>query len=279
MPLSELRTLVDGLVFAEGPRWRHDRLWFSDMFGEAVLTVAPDGRVETAVALPGRKPSGLGWLPDGTLLIVSMEEPAVLRVDDGVVSVHARLDHLVDCECNDMVVDARGNAYVGTYPNPATAPGPLLLVRPDGSAEVAAADLRFCNGTVISPDGTSLVIGESIGQCLTEFTVAADGTLHDRRTFAVTDGAGPDGICLDVEGAVWAALPMAREFRRIAPGGEVLDRVEVPGRRAIACTLGGPELRTLFLISSLAFPGPDLAGTRDARIDVVEVSVPGTGSP
>ena len=249
------------------------------MFGERVLTVTLDGSVETAVALPGRKPSGLGWLPDGSLLVVSMEEPAVLRVVDGEVTVHARLDHLVDCECNDMVVDARGNAYVGTYPHPATAPGPLLLVRPDGTAEVAARDLRFCNGTVIAPDGSRLIIGESLGGCLTEFTIAADGTLHERRPFAVTEDAGPDGICLDVEGAVWAALPMAREFRRIAPGGEVLDRVEVPDRRAIACTLGGPELRTLFLLSSVHFPGPDLVGTHDARIDVVDVAVPGTGSP
>ncbi|MEI8001878.1 MAG: SMP-30/gluconolactonase/LRE family protein [Actinomycetes bacterium] len=277
--MAEPHTLVDGLVFGEGPRWRHDRLWLSDMFGEAVLTVSLEGHVETAVRLPGRKPSGLGWLPDGTLLVVSMEEPAVLRVDRGVVSVHARLDHLVDCECNDMVVDARGNAYVGTYPNPATDPGPLLLVRPDGTAEVAATGLRFCNGTVVRPDGASLIIGESLGSCLTEFTIAADGTLHDRRTFAETDGAGPDGCCLDVEGAVWAAIPMAGEFRRIAPGGEVLDRFEVPGRRAIACTLGGPDLRTLFLVSSLHLPGPDLVGTHDARIDVVEVAVAGTGSP
>ena len=277
--MPEPTSLVTGLVFAEGPRWRGDRLWCSDMYDERVFTVALDGTVETAVALPGRRPSGLGWLPDGSLLVVSMEEPAVLRVVDGEVTVHARLDHLVDCECNDMVVDTRGNAYVGTYPHPATAPGPLLLVRPDGTAEVAAADLAFCNGTVVTPDGTRLIIGESLGPRLTEFTVAPDGTLHDRRVFAVTEGAGPDGICLDVEGAVWAALPMAGEFRRIAPGGEVLERIPVPGRRAIACTLGGPDLRTLFLISSLAFPGPDLVGTRDARIDVVEVAVAGTGSP
>lgn len=277
--MTGLRPLVDGLVFAEGPRWRGDRLWVSDMLGEAVLTVTLDGVVETAVELPGRKPSGLGWLPDGTLLVVSMTEPAVLRIDDGVVSVHARLDHLVDCECNDMVVDARGNAYVGTYPHPATAPGPLLLVRPDGTAEIAAEDLRFCNGTVVRPDGESLVIGESLGGCLTEFAVAADGTLSDRRVFATIPDAGPDGCCLDVEDAIWAALPMAGEFRRIARGGAVLERIAVPGRRAIACTLGGPELRTLFLVSSLGFPGPDLIGTRDSRIDVVEVAVPGTGSP
>jgi len=273
------RRLLDGLVFAEGPRWRGDRLWFSDMHGEAVCTVDLAGRQETIVELPGRRPSGLGFLPDGTPLVVSMGEPEVLRIDGGVASRHADLRPLVDHECNDMVVDAQGNAYVGSYPASIEHPeGPIVLVRPDGTAEVAADGLAFPNGCVITPDGR-LLVNESLGRRITEFTIAPDGTLHDRRLFADVAPAGPDGLCLDVDGAVWAAMTLAREFRRIAPGGEVLDTVAVDGRLAIACTLGGPEMRTLFLLTALEHSAAALAGTRAATIHVLDVDVPGTGSP
>lgn len=272
--------LLAGLVFGEAPRWRDDRLWFSDMHGEAVHTVDLAGRRETVVALPGRRPSGLGFLPDGTVLVVSMLEPAVLRVDGGGVVVHADLRPWLAHEANDMVVDARGNAYVGSFPASIERPeGPIVLVRPDGTAEVVADGLAFPNGCVVTPDGTRLLVNESIGRRITELTIADDGTLHDRRVFADVAPAGPDGLCLDADGAVWAAMTLAREFRRIAPGGEVLDTVSVDDRLAIACTLGGPEMRTLFLLTAREHSAAALAGTREATIHVLEVDVPGTGSP
>ena len=273
------RLLVDGLVFVEGPRWRGDRLWFSDMHGEAVHTVDISGQLETAVALPGREPSGLGFLPDGSLLVVSMLEPEILRWDGREVRVHANLTGLVSNRCNDMVVDPRGNAYVGTYPAPPDFDGVIVLVEPNGSARIAATDVKFPNGTIITDEGRTMIVAESTGRRLTRFTIEPDGSLTNREMFAGCGADAPDGICLDVEGAIWAAFPLPHEFRRIAPGGEVLDRIPMGDRLAIACTLGGPELRTLFLLTALQLPGEEIRGTRDAAVHVVDVDAPGTGSP
>ncbi len=273
------RLLVDGLVFGEGPRWRGDRLWFSDMHGEAVYTVDVDGHLETAVALPGREPSGLGFLPDGSLLVVSMREPQVLRWDGHEVTVHADLSGIVEDRCNDMVVDERGNAYVGSYPSPPDFQGVVIHVAPDGTARVAAEQMRFPNGSVVTDDGRTLLVAESLGRRITRFTIDDDGSLRDRDVFASCKPHTPDGICLDVDGAIWAGYPMSHEFQRVAPGGEVLDRIPMGDRLAIACTLGGPELRTLFLLSSLRLPGDDIAGSTTATIHFVDVDVPGTGSP
>jgi sugar lactone lactonase YvrE len=276
----EPQLLASGLVFGEGPRWRRDRLWFSDMHGEAVNTVNMQGHVETVVQLSGRRPSGLGFLPDGSLLVVSMLEPEVLRWDGRELTVHADLRPFVDSECNDMVVDTRGNAYVGAFPHSIDEPETVVvLVRPDGSAEVAAKDMRFPNGSVVTPDGRSLIVAESIGRKFTQFTINADGSLSDRRTFADCAPRGPDGICLDADGAIWAAMTLAHEFQRIAPGGAVLDTVAVEGRLAIACTLGGPAGRTLFLFTALEHAAAALLVTREASIHTVEVDVPGAGSP
>jgi sugar lactone lactonase YvrE len=279
MPAVAPRVLTEGLVFGEGPRWRDDRLWFSDMHGEAVLTVGLDGKLERVVELPDRRPSGLGFLPDGSLLIVSMLEPEILRWDGHALSVHADLRNIVADPCNDMVVDGRGNAYVGTYPPYADPKGVIALVEPGGSARVVAENMRFPNGSVITADGASLIVAESLGRRFTRFAITADGSLDSRSEFAACAPDGPDGICLDTSGAIWSAFPLAHEFRRIAPGGEVLDRIQMGDRLAIACTLGGPEMRTLFLLTSLALPGPAIEGTRDATIHVVEVATPGTGSP
>ncbi len=273
------RLLVDHLVFVEGPRWRGDRLWFSDMHGESVQTVDLMGRLETVVELPGREPSGLGFLPDGTLLIVSMLEPQVLRFDGEKISVHADLSSLVDDRCNDMVVDHRGNAYVGTFPPVSDPQGVLVLVEPDGSARIAAEEVVLPNGCVIADEGRRLILAESLGRRFTEFDIATDGSLLRRGVFAECAPYGPDGICIDTDGALWAAMTLAREFQRIAPGGEVLERIPMGDRLAIACTLGGPDMRTLFLLTSEELPGEAIKGTRNATIHVVDVDVPGTGSP
>ena len=271
--------LADGLVFAEGPRWRRERLWFSDMHGEAIRTVDLGGRLETVVELPGREPSGLGFLPDGALLVVSMLEPEILRVEGRDVTVHADLSPFVKDRCNDMVVDGRGNAYVGSFPPVSDPKGVLVLVRPDGSARVVAEDVVFPNGSVVADEGRRLIVAESLGRRFTEFDIATDGSLTGRRVFAECAPYGPDGICIDTEGALWAAMPLAHEFQRIARGGEVLERIPMGERLAIACALGGPELRTLFLLTSAQLPGESIKGTHDATIHIVEVDVPGTGSP
>ena len=279
MTVSTPTRLVDGLVFGEGPRWRGNRLWLSDMHGGAVHTVDLDGRIDTVVELPGRQPSGLGFLPDGSLLVVSMLEREILRWDGGALTVHADLGALVPDGCNDMVVDERGNAYVGSFP-PASAPdGVLVLVRPDGHAEIAARGLQFPNGCVIGDGGRTLVVAESLGRRLTRFRIGDDATLTDPRVFADVAPRGPDGICLDAGGAIWAAMTLAREFQRIAPGGEVLDTIAIEGRLAIACTLGGVDGRTLFLLTAREHAPDALRGTRDATIHIVEVDVPGAGSP
>jgi sugar lactone lactonase YvrE len=273
------RLLADGFVFGEGPRWRDDRLWFSDMHGEAVYTVDSDGNVDTVVALPGRQPSGLGFLRDRSLLIVSMLEPEILRWDGTELRVHADLRALVPDPCNDMVVAPDGNAYVGSFPPYREPEGVIALVRPDGSARIVAEHVRFPNGCVITPDGRTLIVAESLGRRLTRFTIAPDGALTERAEFADCAPGGPDGICLDVDGSVWAAFPLAHEFRRIAPGGGVVETIPMGERLAIACALGGPDLRTLFLLTSLGLPGDAITGTRDAAIHVVEVKTAGTGSP
>ena len=279
VPAQSPTLLADGLVFGEGPRWRGDRLWFSDMHGEAVHTVDAAGHLETLLRLPRRRPSGLGFLPDGTLLVVSMLERELLRYDGRTVTVHADLSPLVGDPLNDMVVDARGNAYVGSFPPPSNPDGVLVLVEPDGSARVVAEGMQFPNGCVVADGGRRLIVAESLGRRFTQFTIGDDGSLADRAIFADCAPRGPDGICLDAEGAVWAAMTLAREFQRIAPGGEVLDSVSVDGRLAIACALGGPESRTLFLLTALEHAADALRGSHDATIHVVDVDVAGAGSP
>ena len=267
-----VRLLVDDLVFGEGPRWRDDRLWFSDMHGERVHTVDMAGRLETVVELPGRRPSGLGFLPDGSLLIVSMLEREVLRWRDGELSVHADLSGVVENGCNDMVVDAGGRAYVGSFPRPPE-PGVIVLVETDGTARVVAEDLQFPNGMVITAAG-SLIAAESLGKCFTEFTIGADGSLHDRRPFADTQPNTPDGICLDAEGAVWGAMTMNGTFVRVGRGGEVLDTVSLADRFAIACALGGPDGHTLFMLSADTYAPDRDHSVRHGTLHVAEVPVP-----
>jgi sugar lactone lactonase YvrE len=195
---------------------------------------------------------------------------------------HADLSAVASFHCNDMVVDARGRAYVGNFgfdlhggeqPVATT----LALVDPDGSVRVAAEDLRFPNGTVITPDGRTLIVGESFGACLTAFDIAEDGSLSGRREWARMSGAVPDGICLDAEGAIWAASPVGGGVLRLREGGEVTHRVEVE-HEAFACMLGGPERRTLFICTA-ANSDPDETSVRSGRIERVEVEVPGAGLP
>lgn len=273
--------VVDGLAFPEGPRWHEGRLWFSDVPTGSVLAATLDGELETIVEVPAT-PSGLGWLPDGRLLVVSGGDRRLLRLEaDGLVE-HADLSAFAPKATNDMVVDAHGRAYVGNWGFDFLAGEPptgtvLVMVEPDGTARVVAEDLLFPNGTVITPDGKTLVIAETFGARLTAFDVAPDGGLAGRRVFAQLQGAVPDGISLDAEGAIWLASPTSNEVLRVRDGGEVVERVGFD-RGAYACMLGGEDRRTLFVCTSTAL-GPEALEARTGRIEAFEVAVPGAGLP
>jgi len=219
----QTESFIDGLCFAEGPRWHDGALYFSDMHAHEVLRADPAGRVDVVCEVPNW-PSGLGWLPDGTLLVVSMTDRRLLRLDGEKLTTHADLSKLASFHCNDMVVDGHGRAYVGNFgfdlhaqkkPKPAE----LVCVAPDGSARVVARDMQFPNGTVITPDGGTLIVAESWGARLTAFDVLDNGDLDNRREWArQPDGALPDGICLDEAGGVWsAAAPTAAPSTSLPP--------------------------------------------------------------
>lgn len=267
--------LADGFCFGEGPRWFEGLLWFSDMLGEAVHTVDSRGAL-TTLALPGCTPSGLGFTPDGALLIVSAKDRRVLRYDGDAVVTLADLSALAPANLGDLVVDADGRGYIGSQ---AYAGGVIIRLDPDGRARVVADDLDFPNGMVITADGRTLIVAESIGRRLTAFAIDADGGLADRWVFADGLDGPPDGIALDGAGAVWAAMTLAHQFERITQGGTVTDRIGIDDRAAIACTLGGPDRRTLFLLSSTDAYPERLIGTRGSRIDTITVDIPGAGLP
>lgn len=283
MPNTEPRELViDGLAFAEAPRWHDGKLWFSDFYARTVSCIDVDGKATTVAEVPGR-PSGLGWLPDGRLLVVSMTDRRLLRLDPGGLVEVADLSRLAPFDCNDMVVDRHGCAYIGNFGfdligKAALQPTVLIMVTPDGQARVVADGLLFPNGCVITSDGKTLIVAETFGKRLTAFSIMADGSLTERRLWAELGDAAPDGICLDAEGAAWVASPPTAEFLRVRQGGEITDRISVPDQ-AIACMLGGADRRTLYLISGrLAHPEKALE-RRIGRIESVRVAVPGTGLP
>jgi sugar lactone lactonase YvrE len=270
---ATLTPLANGFCFGEGPRWFEGLLWFSDMLGEALHTVNLHGDM-TKLALTGHAPSGLGFRPDGSLLIASTENRQVLHYDGETVSMLADLSDLVPADLGDMVVDSRGRAYVGSQ---AREGGVIVRVDVDGEATVVAHDLEFPNGMVITPDGNTLIVAESTGRRLTAFAV--DESLSNRTVFADGLDGPPDGICLDAEGGVWTSMTLANRFDRIVKGGTVTDRIDIGDRIAIACTLGGPERRTLFMLSSTSAYPQRLVGTQLSRLDATTVDLPGAGLP
>lgn len=288
----DVRTLLDGLRFGEGPRWHEGALWFSDMHDHRVLRVTPEGEATTVVEVTEDEPSGLGWLPDGRLLVVAMETQRLLRLEpDGTLATHADLSGAARGDLNDMIVAADGTAYVGDMGHRVQAqggerrPGQTFLVRPDGTWAVAADDLASPNGHVLTEDGGTLIVAESGGGRITAFDVGADGSLSGRRQFAAltTPAEGQpavaDGICLDAEGAIWYADPLGGFVARVRQGGEVTDRVTFDGVIPLACVLGGPERRTLYVCVAEDWRRSVLGDRRTARIDAVDVDVPGAGRP
>lgn len=281
--MSELRTLATGLVFGESPRWRDGRLWVSDMGAGQLVAVDLEGRSEVVAEVPGM-PMGSGWLPDGRLLVVSaMDGRLLVREADGSLATHADLAGLGAHPWSDMVVDGRGNAYVGNlgfdFPEGSFAPGSLALVTPDAAGRPVAGDLAFPNGLAVTPDNATLIVAESYGNRLTAFDVAADGGLSNRRVWAELGEGVPDGICIDAEGAVWYADVPNKRCVRVREGGEVLQTITVD-RGCFSCALGGPDGRTLFIVAT-EWRGPEqmLGGSPTGRLLSVEVQVPHAGHP
>ena len=265
----ELTTIHTGIDFGEAPRWHDRRLWFSDFYRHGVYTLDADG-TETLVVTVDQQPSGLGWMPDGTLLISSMLDRRVLAFGvDGRLREHADLSGIAGGKCNDMVVAANGTAYVGNF-GFALDEGAdfdfasLAGVRPDGSVFVAAEDLMFPNGSVITPDDKTLIAGETFGGQYTAWDVEPDGSLTNRRIWAKVQGHVPDGCCLDEDGAIWMSDVSNNRFCRVHEGGGISETIAVDAN-AVACVLGGDDGKTLFLLIS--------PGTRPAELDGLGKSV------
>jgi sugar lactone lactonase YvrE len=280
------QVLIDGLCFGEGPRWHAGALWLSDMHAHQVLRVSEAGIATVIVEVPGQ-PSGLGWLPadrGGDLLVVSMVDRRVLRWNGMTLAAHADLAALASFHCNDMVVDASGRAYVGNFgfdlhARAAPRPAELVCVEPDGRARVVARDLMFPNGSVITPDGRTLIVAESWGARLTAFDLLDNGDLANRRVWAtLPDGAVPDGICLDEAGGVWSASPSSNECVRQVEGGQVTHRVTVD-QGAFACMLGGSDGRTLFVLTAADSDPAACRARRSARIETVTAPYAHAGLP
>jgi sugar lactone lactonase YvrE len=262
--------LIDGIDFGEGPRWRDGRLWYSDFYQQAIYSVGAAGDRRTELEHDGR-PSGLGWLPDGRLLFVSMLDRRVMRREhDGHVVEHADLSTIAAGHCNDMVVDERGHAYVGNFGfdfegGAELVPASLALVRPDGTATAVADDLLFPNGSIVTDDGATLIVGESFGARYTAFTVRDDGTLDDRRVWAEVPEMAPDGCTLDAEGAIWFSDALGGQVVRVREGGEILETISTPAP-TFACMLGGDDGSTLFALTSVGADPETAAGSGTGTI-------------
>jgi sugar lactone lactonase YvrE len=287
------QTLISDIYFGEGPRWRDGRLWFSDFYAFAVKSVGPAGDVQVEFTWHDRT-SGLGWTPAGDLLFVSMTDRKLMRrTPAGEISLHADLGGIATFHCNDMVVDAAGGAYVGNFGfdldhELVTRGAPsviadhpkakLAYVAPGGRVSVAAEDMSFPNGTVITPDGKTLIIGESLGGRLTAFDIAADGSLSNRRVWADLSGRVPDGICLDADGAIWVACALAPECVRVAEGGEVLDLIDT-GDNCYACMLGGMDGKTLYMLTAPSSIAEEAAKAPLGKLVTASAPAPRAGQP
>lgn len=289
--MNDTQILAEGIYFGEGPRWHEGRLWFSDFYAHAVKSVNESGALRTELELDDQ-PSGLGWLPDGRLLVVAMRERAVKRLDAGALVLHGDISPLSAHLCNDMVVDAQGSAWVGNFgfdldaelrarggdvitDHPVTN---LARVDADGSVHLAARDMHFPNGSVITPDGKTLIVAETLAGCLTAFSIGADKELTDRRIWAALPGVAPDGICLDDNGRVWVANALAAEVILVAPGGDIIRRVATT-QNCYACMLGGDDGKTLFALTADSSDHKQAAAAPTGKIETLRVDAAGAGWP
>jgi sugar lactone lactonase YvrE len=289
--MSDTTTLITGLYFGEGPRWHNGRLWFSDFYAHAVKSVDESGNLRTELELDDQ-PSGLGWLPDGRLLVVAMRERAVKRLDPAGLVLHADIRHLTAHLCNDMVVDRDGCAWVGNFgfdldvelrsrgaevfsDHPVTN---LVRVDPDGAVHLAAPDMHFPNGSVITPDGKTLIVAETLASCLTAFAIQPDKSLAQRRVWAPLPGIAPDGICLTENGQVWVANAVGPEVVLVAEGGEIVRRVAT-SQPCYACMLGGSDGKTLFAVTAAGSDGQRAHAAATGKIEAIRVETARAGCP
>ena len=290
--MTNTSIVASGLYFGEGPRWHEGRLWFSDFYDYAVKSLGADGDVRIEVQLDDQ-PSGLGWLPDGRLLVVAMQTQKLLRLDPGGLEEHADLSGLAVHLCNDMVVDGLGRAWVGNFGFDLDADidargvdvvmsdhptANLIRVEPDGAVTLAAAGMHFPNGSVVTPDGKTLIVAETLGLCLTAFDIGGGGELSNRRQWASVGLRAPDGICLDANGNVWVANALAAECVLFAPGGEILATVQT-SQNCYACMLGGIDGLDLFIMTAQSSSKHEVSVVRTGKIELARVDVPGAGWP
>ena len=289
--MTNVQELADGFSYLEGPRWRNGKLYVSDFYTHQVLAIDESGKVELVATVP-EQPSGLGWLPDGRLLIVSMRDRKVLRQEtDGTLTAHADLSELTSWHLNDMIVDESGRAYVGSFGFDLMSGAPaqtsnIVLVHPDGSAQVAAEDLAFPNGMELLDGGSTLVVAESFGNKLSSFNVGASGELSARQEWAsfgptptsedLTEVLGsvsavPDGLCKDEDDTVWVADAIGQRVIRLAEGGEIVDQVGTGDLNVFACALGGSDGRTLFMCAAPTFAEHERRDTREGVLLTAKV--------
>jgi sugar lactone lactonase YvrE len=277
--MSEFRSLLSDLVLVESPRWHDDRLVFSDWGAGEVIALGLDGW-RKVIANIDAIPFCLDRLPDGRLLVVAGDD-LLVRSSDGTLGTYAKLGALSTKPWNDIVSDGRGNTYVNNigfdFPDGEFAPGLIALVSPDGTVRQVAEGLAFPNGMAVMPDNSTLIVAESYGGVLTAYDIAPDGDLSNRRVWAELDGAAPDGICVDAEGAVWFAEVPGRRCVRVREGGEVLQTI-TSELGCFACMLGGPHGTTLF-VTAAGWPDAMTPGSHTGEILCAEVSVPHAGWP
>lgn len=294
MEQFEARVLREGLGFGEAPRWHDGRLWFSDFYRHGIFSVSADGNDERLEHVVATQPSGLGWLPNGDLLYVSMIDQRVMRVHDGVTTLFADIAPYCGFWANDMIVSPQGICYVGNFgfdldvmvrdvgwaamaamPLPSTN---LVVLGPDGDVLQVVPDMVFPNGTVLTPDGATLIVGETLAFRLSAFDVAGDGTLSSRRVFAQMKFVFTDGMCLDAEGQIWLANASRPQCLRVKEGGEITGEV-VTSQTAFACVLGGDTRTTLFVMTAPTSDRFEAPHVVEGKIEAVSVNVAGAGTP
>lgn len=290
----QVTLLAKGFSLLEGPRWRDGRLYASDFYTHRVLAFAPDGSYETVAEVP-QQPSGLGWDPEGRMLIVSMLDRKLLRLEDGALTEAADLQPVGSTPANDMVVDADGRAYIGDFGDPAGL-GYTNVVRvdPDGSVHIAAKDIICPNGSCITPDGRTFLLAETFAGRISAFDIEPDGSLTNRRVWAqlaepvesddlrtVADSLSilPDGMCLDAEGCLWVGCAKSGGAYRVREGGEIVEKVDTGDLSVYAPALGGEDRTTLYLCCAPPLFAVDQATSTDAALLACEVDVPGAGLP
>lgn len=290
--MTQTSTFIDGLYFGESPRWHEGRLWYSDFYDKAVKSVDLNGQVKLEVQLD-EQPSGLGWLPDGRLLIVCMESLCLKRFENNKLILHADLTQYSKHLCNDMIVDKQGNAYVGNFGfnldhelqtcgvAEVIANHPkanIVRVTPQGDVSVASGDMSFPNGSVITPDGKTLIVAETLGLRLTAFDILDNGELTNRREWAATGARAPDGICMNADGNIWVANAVGNECVLFAEGGAVVEVVNT-SQNCYACMLGGDNGNTLFMMTAESSDAAIVSANRNGKIEMLKVTSPGAGRP